>query len=45
MLLGGGGLMPQQQPWSYRGGDDDVEVPVSLVEETGVPGEQGGMDK
>ena len=32
------GLTLQQQPGSYRGGDDD-EMSVSLVEETGVPGE------
>ena len=32
------GLTPQQQPGSYRGGDNDDEVSVSLVEETGVPG-------
>ena len=31
--------MSQQQPVSYRGGDDDDdEMSVSLVEETGVPG-------
>ena len=29
---------PQQQPGSYRGGDDDDEMSVSLVGETGVPG-------
>ena len=32
------GLTPQQQPGSYRGGnedDDDDEMSVSLVEETG----------
>ena len=33
-----GGLTPQQQPGSYRGGDDDDEMSVSLVEETGAPG-------
>ena len=32
------GLTPQQQPGSYRGGHDDDEMSVSLVEETGVPG-------
>ena len=33
------GLTPQQQPWSYRGGDDaDDEMSVSLVDETGAPG-------
>ena len=32
------GLTPHQQSGSYRGGDDDVEMSVSLVEETGVPG-------
>ena len=34
------GLTPRQQPWSYRGGDydDDDEMSVSLVEETGAPG-------
>ena len=30
-------LTSQQQPGSYRGGDDD-EMSVSLAEETGVPG-------
>ena len=30
--------MSQQQPGSYRGSDDDDEMSVSLVEETGVPG-------
>ena len=30
-------LTPQQQPGSFRGGDDDDEMSVSLVEETGVP--------
>ena len=38
------GLTPQQQPGSYRGDDDDDdnddEISVSLVEETGVPGEK-----
>ena len=28
----------QQQPGSYRGGDYDNEMSVSLVEETGIPG-------
>ena len=32
------GLTRQQQPGSYRGGDDDDGMSVSLVEETGVPG-------
>ena len=32
------GLTPQQQPRSYRGSDDEDEMSVSLVEETGVPG-------
>ena len=34
------GLTPQQQPGSYQGGDydDDDEMSVSLVEETGAPG-------
>ena len=31
-------LMPQQQPWSYQGSDDDDEMSVSLVEETEAPG-------
>ena len=31
------GLTPQQQPGSYQGGDDDDEISVSLVEETGAP--------
>ena len=31
------GLTPQKQPKSYRGGDYDDEMSVSLVEETGVP--------
>ena len=31
-------LTPQQQPGSYRGGDNDGEMLVSLVEETGAPG-------
>ena len=31
------GLMPQQQPGLYQGDEDD-EMSVSLVEETGVPG-------
>ena len=30
--------MPQQQPWSYQGSDDDDEMSVSLVEETEAPG-------
>ena len=30
-------LRPQQQPGSYRGGDGDDEMSVSLVEETGEP--------
>ena len=32
-----GALTPQQQPGSYRGGEED-EMSVLLVEETGVPG-------
>ena len=32
-----GALTPQQQPGSYRGGEDD-EMSVSLVEETRTPG-------
>ena len=32
------GLTPQQQPGSYRGGDNDDEMSVSLVEKTGAPG-------
>ena len=32
------GLTRRQQPRSYRGGHDDGEMSVSLVEETGVPG-------
>ena len=34
-------IYPQQQPGSYQGGhfnDDDDEMSVSLVEETGAPG-------
>ena len=29
---------PQQHSGSYRGGDDDDEMAVALVEETGAPG-------
>ena len=32
------GLTPQQQPGSYLGSDDDEEMSVSLLEETGAPG-------
>ena len=31
------GLTPQQQPGSYQGIDDEGEMSVSLMEETGVP--------
>ena len=30
--------MPQQQPGAYRGSDNDDEMSVSLLEETGAPG-------
>ena len=36
-VLGLVGLTPQQQPGSYRAGDDDDEMSVSLVEQTGAP--------
>ena len=32
------GLTPQQQPGLYEGGDDDDEMSLSQVEETGAPG-------
>ena len=32
------GLTPQQQSGSYQAGDDDDEISVSRLEETGAPG-------
>ena len=38
-------LTPQQQPWSYQGGDydDEDEVSVSGLDETRAPGENHRM--
>ena len=37
------GLTPQQQPGSYRGGDDHDEMSVALVEDTGAGKKSGNL--